>query len=253
MTKEDVIKEFTKIKGINKDTAEILYKNGFNSVAKLKKASSKDLSKIEGINQDILKNIKGEQKEKTTVKADKKTKKPLEKAEKKIEEKQKAGKKEKIEAKPETKEKQKTEKKEEPEEEKEKYIVKKKPKLSKEQIETLRIRKQIKDRTPEFLREECRRYKRIPMTWRKPDGISSKLRKNLKYRPMMVRIGFRGPKETRYLHPSGFREVVVNNINDLNKIDSKTQAARIGSTVGTKKRIDIEKKAEELDIRILNM
>jgi large subunit ribosomal protein L32e len=79
------------------------------------------------------------------------------------------------------------------------------------------------------------------------------MRKNLKYRPSKVRVGFRGPKETRDLHSSGFQEVVVNNVYDLEIIDPKIQAARIGSSVGTKKRLDIKKKAEELDIRILNL
>ena len=39
----------------------------------------------------------------------------------------------------------------------------------------------------------------------------------------------------------------------IKDINPKTQAVRIGSTVGTKKRVDIEKKAEELNIRILNI
>ena len=79
------------------------------------------------------------------------------------------------------------------------------------------------------------------------------MRQNLKYRPNKVRVGFRGPKDTRGLHPSGFKEIFVFNINDLENIDPKTQAARIGGTVGMKKRTEIIKKAEELDIRILNM
>ena len=43
------------------------------------------------------------------------------------------------------------------------------------------------------------------------------------------------------------------NIYELQNIDNKKQAIRIGSTVGTKKRIEIEKEAENLDIRILNV
>jgi len=136
---------------------------------------------------------------------------------------------------------------------KEEYIAKKKPELSKELKEQLQKRKQIKKRTPDFIREEWFRYKRIPHNWRRPDGITSKMRKNLKYRPSKVRIGFRGPRGARGLHSSGFEEILVYNVNDIGKINPKTQAARIGGTVGTKKRIEIEKKAEELDIRILNM
>ena len=140
-----------------------------------------------------------------------------------------------------------------PVEETKEYKAKKKPELSKELKEQLQKRKQIKKRTPNFIREEWFRYKRIPHNWRRPDGITSKMRKNLKYRPSKVRIGFRGPRDARGLHPSGFEEILVYNVNDIGKVNPKTQAARIGGTVGTKKRIEIEKKAEELDIRILNM
>jgi large subunit ribosomal protein L32e len=56
----------------------------------------------------------------------------------------------------------------------------------------------------------------------------------------------------RGLHPSGFQEVIVHNANDLSQIDPKVQAARIGGTVGAKKRELIEREAEKLKIRILN-
>lgn len=150
------------------------------------------------------------------------------------------------------KEIRKQEKKEKVEEKKVKK-PKKKPVLNKELKQQLEKRKEIKKRTPEFLREEWFRYKRIPKNWRRPDGITSKMHKNLAYRPSKVRIGFRGPKKTRGLHSSGFKEVIVFNIKDLEALDPKTQAARIGGSVGTKKRIEIGKKAEKLDIRLLNM
>ena len=261
MAREDVVKEFIKIKGVGKAKAELLYDKGFDSMDKLKKATVKDLAKVDGITETIAKNIKDQLKEKSVAKAAK-TKAPKKEAEKpKAKKEIKAEKKAKPKEKPEKKEEKpkkpkaakKEEEEEEPEEEEEEYKVKKKPKLSKEQKQRLRLRKQIKKRTPEFLREEWFRYKRISKNWRKPDGISSKMRINLKYRPSNVRVGFRGPKETRGLHPSGFEEVIVNNVNDLESIDPNTQAARIGSTVGTKKRMDIEKKAEELDVRILNL
>ena len=155
-----------------------------------------------------------------------------------------------------TDEKEKPKEKEEEEEEvkdEEKYKVKKKPELTNKIKQRLKTRKEIKKRTPEFLREEWFRYKKIPKNWRRPDGITSKMRINLKYRPSKVRIGYRGPKEVRGLHSSGFKEVIVHNIHDLKNVNPKTQAARIGSGVGTKKRLDIEKKAQELEIRILNM
>lgn len=145
------------------------------------------------------------------------------------------------------------EKKEEKREEKKIKKLKKKPVLNEELKQQLEKRKEIKKRTPKFLREEWFRYKRIPKNWRRPDGISSKMRKNLTYRPNKVRIGFRGPKQTRGLHSSGFQEISIFNVKDLDTLNPKTQAARIGGSVGTKKRIEIEKKAEKLDIRILNI
>ncbi len=256
MVKDDVVKEFAKIKGVGKAKAELLYDKGFDSLDKLIKATAKDLAKVDGITETIAKNIKDQLKEKPVTKTAK-TKAPkkqeVEKPKAKKETKAKPKKEEEKPKKPKAVKKEEKAEKEEVPEEEEPYKVKKKPKLSKEQEERLRLRKQIKKRTPEFLREEWFRYKRIPKNWRKPDGISSKMRINLKYRPSKVRVGFRGPKETRGLHPSGFKEVIVNNVNDLESIDPNTQAARIGGTVGTKKRMDIEKKAEELDVRILNM
>ena len=246
MTKDELIKELTKIKGIGKAKAELLIKKGFDSIDKIKKASTEDLIKIDGITETLAKEINNHFKEYIQEKKEK-TKGPKQKEVKKPEVTQKEKKK---------KEEIKKEEKEEKEEEEikeEEYKVKKKPKLSKEKIEQLRLRKQIKSRTPDFLREEWFRYKRIPKNWRRPDGITSKMRRNLRYRPNKVRIGFRGPKETRGLHPSGFKEVIVSNIGDLKGVNPKIEAVRISRTVGTKKRIDIEKKAEELEVRILNV
>jgi large subunit ribosomal protein L32e len=131
-------------------------------------------------------------------------------------------------------------------------VVKKKPVLSKQRSHDLHVRREKKKKTPEFLREEWFRYKRISRNWRRPDGITSKMRINKKYRPSRVRVGFRGPKKVRGLHPSGFEEIIVYNVTDLEKINADTQAARIGSSVGTKKRVAIAEKAKELDIRLLN-
>ena len=68
----------------------------------------------------------------------------------------------------------------------------------------------------------------------------------------MVDVGFRGPVAARDLHPSGFEEVLVYNVDGLEGIDPKKQAVRIGGTVGTKKRIAIEDRADVLGIRVLN-
>ncbi len=141
---------------------------------------------------------------------------------------------------------------EEEEEEEGVYKVKQKPELSDETKKLLAVREKIKRKKPNFKRQEWFRYKRLSESWRKPRGIHSKMRRHYKYRIKMVSVGYGGPKKVKGLHPSGFEEVMVHNVNDLKAIDPKKQAARIGHTVGTKKRIAIEEKADELGIRVLN-
>ena len=45
---------------------------------------------------------------------------------------------------------------------------------------------------------------------------------------------------------------MVYNVDGLTNVDPNVQAVRIGGTVGTKKRLDIQAKADELGIRVLN-
>ena len=132
------------------------------------------------------------------------------------------------------------------------YVVKAKPELSDETANSLAIRAIISGRRPPFKRQEWFRYKKLGDSWRRPQGLHSKMKKCIKRRSPMVDIGFRGPESVRGLHPSGFQEVMVHNVNGLINIDPKVQAVRVGGTVGTKKRIAIEDRAEELGIRILN-
>ena len=244
-TKKEIIEQFSMIKGLGKAKAELLYNNGFDSMEKIKESKIEKLTQINGINEKIAKDIK---KQANDIIKNTEEKKPKNK----IQEKKKSEK--EIETtKIEKKEEKQTQKDDDTTKEEKKYILKKKPKLTTDQKNNLKIRKQIKKRTPKFLREEWFRYKRIPKNWRRPDGITSKMRINLKYRPNKVRVGYRGPKQIRGLHSSGFEEILIHNKNELQNIDNTKQAIRIGSTVGTKKRIEIEKEAENLDIRILNM
>jgi len=132
------------------------------------------------------------------------------------------------------------------------YTVKAKPELSEELQDALAKRAMISGNRPAFKRQEWFRYSKLGEGWRKPKGIHSKMKRKLKRRPPVVVIGYRGPKAARGLHPSGFEEVHVQTINELEGVDPKKQAVRIGGTVGTRKRIMIEDRAEELGIRVLN-
>jgi large subunit ribosomal protein L32e len=70
--------------------------------------------------------------------------------------------------------------------------------------------------------------------------------------PATVKIGYRGPKAARGLHPSGYTDNLITKPNDLLHLDPKTDAARISSTVGERKRIEITVKASEMGIKLLN-
>lgn len=111
----------------------------------------------------------------------------------------------------------------------------------------------MKKKKPKFLRQSWKAYKRLRKAkWRKPRGLHSKLRIREKSKGKLPSIGFRKPKELRYSHPSGFKEVLIYNPKDLEKINREKEVARISAKVGKKKRQEILKRAEELNIKILN-
>jgi large subunit ribosomal protein L32e len=127
----------------------------------------------------------------------------------------------------------------------------KKPRTSSKES-TLRKRKLVKGRKPDFKRQESWRYKRVKKSWRRPRGKDSKMRKKVKGWPSSPQVGYRSPKETRGLHPSGYEEVLVRNVDDVRKVNPKTQSIRIASKVGARKRVEIAAIADELSIHVLN-
>lgn len=113
-------------------------------------------------------------------------------------------------------------------------------------------RRKVSEKRPRFVRQESWRYVRIHPEWRKPKGIDSKMRRQDKGWPALVRVGYRGPAEARGIHPSGHFEVLVHRPADLEGLVPGRDVARIGGTVGAKKRDTILARANELGIRVLN-
>ena len=131
-------------------------------------------------------------------------------------------------------------------------LIKIKPRLPGEITRRLKIRARLKARNPRFVRCESWRLVRVKENWRRPRGISSKMRLEVKGWPPRVKSGYGKPKAVRHLHPSGFKEVLVYRPEDLDKVDPETQAIRIAHSVGRKKRLAIIERARELQIRVLN-
>ena len=116
----------------------------------------------------------------------------------------------------------------------------------------LKLRAEIADGRPAFQRPESWRYTRLKENWRKPKGLDNKVRKSFKGWPRLVKVGYRGPVAARGLHPSGFRDVLVDNLKGLDGLNPETDAVRLASTLGARKRQEIINRADELGLKVLN-
>ena len=116
----------------------------------------------------------------------------------------------------------------------------------------LELRRALKAKKPAFVRQESWRYLRINPSWRRPHGIHSKMRESVGGHLPLVKVGYRGPRAVRGLHPSGYDEVLVHNPAELAGLNPRRHAVRIASTVGARKREEIIRGARALGLRILN-
>ena len=218
--------ELEDIAGVGASKAEALREAGFGSVDAVRGASQSELADVEGIGNALAARIK----------ADVGDLEVEEETEAEVEEEEPA----------------------EAEEEKEdvetelqpRGLTDKTPELSDEEERLLVQRR--REGKPQFNRQDYHVKKRTPESWRRPRGQLSKQRKGVKGKGDTVEAGFRTPKAVRGKHPSGFEEVRVENVDDLEGVDGDREAVRIGSTVGARKRERIEEVAEEKEIRVLN-
>ena len=108
----------------------------------------------------------------------------------------------------------------------------------------------------EFVRSETHRYSRLGRgrpklrRWRRPRGKHNKTRlKRFSY-PVQPEIGFGTPKKSSG-RVQGLVPTIIHNIADLQKLN-KVSIAIIARTIGAKKKIEILKKASELNIKVAN-
>ncbi|MFC6733365.1 50S ribosomal protein L32e [Haladaptatus sp. DYSN1] len=226
MADEDAPNELTDISGVGEAKAEALREAGYETVEDVARASQADLAEVDGIGNALAARIKAdvgglEVSEETDAEVEDEDAEAEEAGAEDVE----------TELQP-------------------RGLVNKTPDLDDEEARLLQKRARVNK--PQFNRQDYHKKKRTPTSWRKPRGGLSKQRRGIKGKGPMVEAGYRTPKSIRGRHPSGFEEVRVFNVDDLDGVDGDTQAARIASTVGARKRERIEEEAEDRGIRVLN-
>ena len=119
--------------------------------------------------------------------------------------------------------------------------------------EKLEAREQVSANRPKFVRPGSWRYKRLETNWRKPKGVDNHQRKQKsRGRPGLVKVGYGTPKIAYGLHPSGYTDNLVHNVNDLDNLNPKKDGVRFGHSVGTKKRKELMKIVLEKKFKVFN-
>lgn len=117
----------------------------------------------------------------------------------------------------------------------------------------LKLRKEIKSRKPDFMKQDAHKKARLSKSWRKPRGRQSKMRLNTRGYRRGVALGYGSPAVVKGAHPTGFMPVMTHNVEELSSIDAVKEGIIIASSVGKRKKIDIIKKALEMKISVLNL
>ena len=229
---EEIINEFTSIKGVGESRAKALYEAGYTSIEDLNKATAEELSSVKGITDQLAGTIKNEV---SQIYED------IEAGEAVEDSAQEVVGTAKVEA------------EEGDEEGKEiEAIPIAELELDPESQRLLKVRKKQKAKKPNFVQTDLHKKKRLKNTWRRPKGLHNKKRRHILGKGEMARVGYGSPVAVKGLHPSGFQDVLMSRVQDLDELDPSTQAVRIARTVGQRKRMDIVKKARSLGLKILN-
>ncbi len=110
----------------------------------------------------------------------------------------------------------------------------------------------LKRKKPRFIVKESWNYARVKVRWRFPRGRHSKVRQRHCGRPALPTPGYGSALAIRNKHPSGFEQIVVKNIKELNKLNPKTQGAIIAAGVSNKNRLKLLQAAKDKKITVLN-
>ena len=119
-----------------------------------------------------------------------------------------------------------------------------------ETFKLLRVRARQKAKKPAFNRHDSHKKIKLSTSWRKPRGLHNKLRRQVTAKGSLVKPGYGSPRAVKGFHPCGLKEILVRCMADLEKAEGC--AVRIAGTIGRRKRAEIEAKAREMNLKILN-
>ncbi len=114
----------------------------------------------------------------------------------------------------------------------------------------IRIRRENK-RKPDFLRTDSNK-ELFQNKWRKARGLHNKIRRNFKGHGKKPRVGYGSDNKTKYLI-AGLEPVLVNTVNELEKINPKEQAVITSSKLGVGKKIRLLQECSKNNIMVLNV
>ena len=117
----------------------------------------------------------------------------------------------------------------------------------------LEVRKELKERKPVFIRQDNPKRRKLNYKWRKPKGIHSKIRHRFKGRRKMPSPGYKSPRKVKGLHSSGLKIINVYSVDNLEGIKKESEGIVVAKNVGMKKRLEIFKKAKEINASVLNL
>ena len=121
-------------------------------------------------------------------------------------------------------------------------------------VRSLKHKRITKKRTKTFDRYESDDHHRLDRSWRRPHGIDNPMRRRFRGQRSCAKIGFGSDKRTRHLLKSGFRKFLITNLKDLEILltNNRNFAGEIAHNISARKRVQIVKRAVELNVRLTN-
>jgi len=109
-----------------------------------------------------------------------------------------------------------------------------------------------------FIRTDSNRYSKLGRNrkklqkWRRPKGRDNKIREKRFGYPKLVSVGYKSPVEKSGKIQDRY-PLLIYNINDLDRVGKTDNTIIIIGKVGAKKKLEIIKKAVDMNLKIFNV